>query len=162
MISLRELTNDEFDLWFDLSSQRQAADRAWASGRSVSDELKDVKAMIPHLLPDGKDTTGHNFRLAQGIDGQAVAFIWLGSLPEVSDDSKFLFDIYVIPEARKQGHGRTVLETMLESLRLEGVLNVSLQVRGDNTGAIALYNKLGFGIVKKSEDGKQVDMEIRM
>jgi ribosomal protein S18 acetylase RimI-like enzyme len=162
MISLRELTNDEFALWLGLSSKRQAADRAWASGRSSSDELRDVEAMVPHLLPDGKDTAGHTFRLAQEDNGQSVAFVWFGSLPGMPDDSTFLFDIHVEPEWRRRGVGRTVLKTMLQSLRLEGVCNVFLQVRGDNAGAIALYNKLGFGIAKTSEDGKQVEMEIRM
>ena len=118
--------------------------------------------MIPHLLPDGKDTVGHTFHLAQEDSGQDVAFVWFGSLPEMPHHSKFLFDIFVIPEARKKGHGQAVLKTMLGSLQLEGVRNVHLQVRGDNEGAIALYSKLGFEIVKRSEDGKQIEMELQM
>lgn len=159
MLTLKELTQDEFDKWFAISTHRQAEDRAGVSGRSISDELKEVEAMIPQLLPDGKDTTGHVFRLARDVSEQAVAFVWVGVLPGMPEAARFLFDIYVIPEARRKGHGREVLETMMENLRCESVDEIHLNVLSNNQGAIALYEELGFATTRRGDDDKHLEMK---
>jgi len=71
--------------------------------------------MIPHLLSEGLERTGQDFRLAWDEDERVVAFVWFGLLPGMPESSRFLFDVYVLPEARRQGVGREVLETMMES-----------------------------------------------
>ena len=162
MLTLHELTQPEFDEWFMLSTKRQAEDRAQVSGRSVADERKDLDAMIPHLLPEGKDSAGHVFRLARDGAGRAVAFVWFGQLPGVSESQRFLFDIYVVPEARRRGFGRDVLRAMMLQLSKEGVRQVALNVLDTNEGAIALYNDLGFRIAKRDESQKNLEMVLAL
>jgi len=159
MVTLHEPTQAEFDEWFALSTQRQAEDRASVSGRSVPEELKGVEMMVPQLLPNGKETPGHTFRLARDTDARVLASVWFGSIPGMPDTARFLFDIYVIPTARRQGHGRRILATLIGQLQDGGASEVYLNVLSNNRGAIALYKDLGFAITKEDEDSRNLEMK---
>jgi len=81
MLKLVQPTAGVFDTWFRESTDRQAEDRAWALGGDVETHRAQVSAMIPQLLPDGKDTPGHTFRIAQTEEGTDIAFVWFGTVP---------------------------------------------------------------------------------
>ena len=159
MLTLQELTQKEFDEWFARSTRRQAEDRAWASGRPISVELEELEAMIPMLLPDGRETAGHIFRLALDEDLRTVAFAWFGAVPGMPESTIFLFDIAVIPEARRQGYGREVLTQLIEEFQDEGMSEIYLNVLSNNHGAIALYKELGFSVTESSESDKHLEMK---
>lgn len=55
-------------------------------------------------------------------------------------------NIAVIKEFRRQGIAKRLLENLILKLKEKGALNVRLEVRCSNDGAIALYN--GFGFLK--------------
>jgi ribosomal protein S18 acetylase RimI-like enzyme len=68
----------------------------------------------------------------QGAKSQHKAFIW---------------GVYVVPEARGQGAGRTLLETALDFGRqMPGLEQVLLAVAATNTAARALYEATGFEV----------------
>ena len=50
----------------------------------------------------------------------------------------------VAPSARRRGAARALLEDLLARARALGVAYLTLEVAEDNTGALALYAKLGF------------------
>ncbi|MFC2077915.1 GNAT family N-acetyltransferase [Candidatus Bipolaricaulota bacterium] len=158
MLTLKTPSQETFNRWFELSTNRQAVDRAWVSGGDLAEERKQLDAMIPQLLPNGKDTPEHVFRTAQDEEGQDVAFVWFGSLPGQPPEIKLLFDIYVEPVHRRNGYAREILTAMLDELAAEGVRDVFLNARGDNEPALALYEQLGFDRTTVSEDGKQIEL----
>lgn len=162
MLRLDELTQGEFDEWFALSTKQQIADRIWATGGSRDVVTAAVEAMVPQLLPQGRHTPGHTFRLARDVDGRVVAFVWFGVLPGLPDSQRFLFDIHVIPAARRCGYGRDVLGTMIDQLAKEGVHAISLNVLENNDAAIALYKSLGFTLEDQGDDAKHLEMSIRL
>lgn len=61
---------------------------------------------------------------------------------EVILDEGSLVELAVLPEYRKQGIGRKLVELMLTSC--DGVRTVCLEVRASNMPAIALYEAMGF------------------
>jgi len=158
MLTLCAPSQEAFNRWFELSTNRQAVDRAWVSGGDLAEERQRLDAMIPQLLPNGKDTPGHVFRAAQDEERQDIAFVWFGSLPGQPPEIKFLFDIYVEPGHRRNGYAREILTSILDELAAQGVKDVFLNARGDNEPALALYAQLGFERTTISEDGKQVEM----
>lgn len=67
-------------------------------------------------------------------------------------DEAELFRIAVIPEARRNGLGKILLEKMLEDWNRLRISRAFLEVRSSNTAARALYEKYGFkplGVRKK-------------
>ena len=61
---------------------------------------------------------------------------------EVVVDEGSLIELAVLPEYRRRGIGRELVELMLTSC--DGVQTVCLEVRASNTSAIALYEAVGF------------------
>jgi ribosomal protein S18 acetylase RimI-like enzyme len=72
--------------------------------------------------------------------GQVVAT----GLAIVEDDCAGLFDIATHEQARRQGHARTVVASLLRAARAMGARHAYLQVASDNVPAIALYREFGF------------------
>ena len=162
MLKLVKPDANTFDRWFEESAQRQAEDRAWAAGGSVEEHRAEVDQMIPILLPEGIETPGHVFRVAEDESGADVAFVWVGVAPGLPPGTKFLFDIVVRSEHRRQGATREILTQLLTNLSADGTETVMLQARGDNAPALALYERLGFARTETSEDGKQVQMMLQI
>ena len=52
--------------------------------------------------------------------------------------------VFVGPGARGAGIGQRLISLLVESARQTGIETLTLDVRGDNTGAIRLYERLGF------------------
>ena len=158
MLKLVKPEQEVFTRWFEESTRRQAEDRAWAEGGDVQAHRARLDAMIPKLLPEGKDSPGHIFRIARTADGTDVAFVWFGAVPGMPENTKLLFDIFVAAEHRRKGYGHAILTQMLEELATGGTEAVVLNVRGDNAPALALYDGLGFVRTETSDDGKQIQM----
>jgi len=59
-------------------------------------------------------------------------------------DTAWLYDIAVAPEARRRGHGRTLVQGLLARAKAAGAATAALQVVAANTAATGLYEGLGF------------------
>lgn len=57
-----------------------------------------------------------------------------------------IHDIAVVPEHRRQGIGRVLLDTIAEEATKLGCCRLTLEVRDDNPAAMALYRQAGFGV----------------
>jgi GNAT superfamily N-acetyltransferase len=55
-----------------------------------------------------------------------------------------LYDLYVVPEARRQGVGRALMERAREFGQASGASRLELSTAQDNLGAQALYESLGY------------------
>ena len=66
-----------------------------------------------------------------------------------------LHDLAVLPEHRDRGIGRLLLAAVEERARRRGCCKLTLEVREDNHGARALYEREGFGDFAPSTDPVQ-------
>jgi ribosomal-protein-alanine N-acetyltransferase len=55
-----------------------------------------------------------------------------------------IYSLAVDPTRRRSGLGEKLMKAMLQSLGEQGVRRVYLEVEGSNTGALKLYERLGF------------------
>lgn len=62
-------------------------------------------------------------------------------------DEAQLLNIVTAKWARRQGHGRGLMQALLKDCRSKGCVQISLEVRKGNLGAIALYTSYGFKTV---------------
>ncbi len=60
--------------------------------------------------------------------------------------------LIVAREQRRRGHGRTLVEALVQEARVAGFQIVSLNVDPRNSGAIALYESLGFRPAPRPDD----------
>jgi ribosomal-protein-alanine N-acetyltransferase len=59
-----------------------------------------------------------------------------------------IYTVAIDPDCQDRGVGKRLITNMLDALVVRDVHRVYLEVRADNTRAIALYEKLGFNIVR--------------
>ncbi len=72
---------------------------------------------------------------------------------ELQEGAVELTYIGVGESARRQGLGRALLATFIESARERKFTSVELSVEAENADAIALYTKVGFKIVASYKEG---------
>ncbi|MGH8881017.1 MAG: ribosomal protein S18-alanine N-acetyltransferase, partial [Stackebrandtia sp.] len=58
-----------------------------------------------------------------------------------------ILNLSVVPDARRQGLGRALLERFIDDAQRSGAEQMFLEVRVSNAPAIALYEKYGFHII---------------
>jgi len=90
------------------------------------------------------DARNHVFG-AFASDGQLVGMATLRREQRVKSEHKaFLFGMYVLPEHRRQGVGRALLEALISRAGEIGVRQVNLTVNSENRAAVLLYESCGF------------------
>ena len=81
-------------------------------------------------------------RVAADDEGRVVAYL----VARFYGDMWHLMDLAVIPSARRQGIGRSMIDDLLIVVAATD-LDVTLEVRPSNAAAIALYRTFGFQAV---------------
>jgi ribosomal protein S18 acetylase RimI-like enzyme len=100
-------------------------------------------------------------------DGEAVG---LGNLGVRGEDA-WIGGVGVVKAARREGIGEILMRALQDEARARGVVRVWLEVIEQNTGAFALYEKLGYRTVRDVEvwslaatvepgDGEQVSLDV--
>lgn len=78
--------------------------------------------------------------LAAEFDGRVVGYCGLLTVLEEGD----ITNVAVLPEFRRKGIARLLLLELLAEARKVGIIDVTLEARESNAGAIALYESIGF------------------
>ncbi len=60
--------------------------------------------------------------------------------------SGFVFDITILPQARRLGHGQRAFELLEPLARDLGLISIGLNVFANNPAALALYRRLGYEV----------------
>jgi GNAT superfamily N-acetyltransferase len=96
-------------------------------------------------------------------DGDPVGLANLG----VRGDDAWIGGVGVVPSGRRSGIGEALMRALHEQARELGVRHVWLEVIVENTGALMLYEKLGYQLVQDVEvwtlpgaDGDQAGREV--
>lgn len=111
-------------------------------------------------------TAGGNVYVAVAECGDEKA--GYGEIRMVAGEAQ-IYNIAVAPEFRREGIGEALLRHMIEKAEDDGCTLVTLEVRGGNEAAMALYHKLGFREVgrrkgyyaKGGEDAILMDLDLR-
>lgn len=90
-----------------------------------------VAALIRH--PETVALVAHD---AVGLQGFAVM--------QFADTQAHLVLLCVQPALRQRGVGRSLMNWLLHSARVAGIESIALELRADNTAALAFYRRLGF------------------
>lgn len=114
------------------------------SGRYTPEEaVAESHRQMVEELPDGLDTEGQEFFTAS-VDGTEVGILWFGMRRRDGRPQAFILDIEVAADQRRKGYGRELMHAAEREARRLGADSVGLHVFGFNTGAVDLYEQLGY------------------
>jgi ribosomal protein S18 acetylase RimI-like enzyme len=107
----------------------------------------EIHASVARIVAD----PGSEFLLGAPVDGDPLGICQLRFRWSVwtSAEDCWLEDLYVLPEARRAGLGRALIDGALESARGRGCVRIELDVDQDNDPALALYAAAGFSLESK-------------
>jgi ribosomal protein S18 acetylase RimI-like enzyme len=105
-----------------------------------------IRASVERILADGQS----EFLIA-ATDGVPLGVCQLRYRWSVwtSTEDCWLEDLYVVPDGRRSGAGRALVNAALDSARARGCARIELDVDEDNEPALALYESCGFRLDSK-------------
>jgi ribosomal protein S18 acetylase RimI-like enzyme len=138
------MTQEEF------SSYRRRAIRSYAAelvraGDYTADQAEQQAAKeTDTALPDGADTAGTALLVGES-GGEVVGLVWVGPAP-AGRAGWWIYDIEVVPEQRRRGYGRSLLEAAEREAQRRGGDSIGLNVFGGNEVALGLYESSGYQV----------------
>lgn len=109
--------------------------------------IERSRADFANLLPRGLATPDNFlFEILVGPDGPVAGFVWLAIERLAGSTTGFVYDLLIHPEYRRQGHAAWALVALEAVAKAQGASSVGLHVFAFNTGARALYDRLGYRV----------------
>ena len=144
MPALRAMTEPEFTAWAAAEVPAYAADKVasgqWAADVSLALSQKEQDQLLPQGL---QSVDNHLFNIVDA-GGTVVGMLWFAEQTRFNARIAYVFDIDVWPAYQRQGHGTRAFQALEVEVQRLGLTGIALHVFGHNTGAQALYAKLGF------------------
>ncbi|MET8153960.1 GNAT family N-acetyltransferase [Actinoplanes sp. NPDC049668] len=137
-VRLEPMTEEQYKPWR-VETEGEYARSVAASGQSAREAARIAADTYAQLLPGEYDTPDHHFWYAYD-GGQRVGFLWI----KVTRDAAFVYNVAVEPGLRRRGHGRAIMLAAERWCHDNGLTRIGLHVFAHNTGARALYERLGF------------------
>jgi ribosomal protein S18 acetylase RimI-like enzyme len=144
VVTLERMSPDGWKAWRAASVRTYAAEMVRVGSWPAEGAQDRADALFGRLVPDGQQTTGHEFRSIVNADGEAVGALWFAADGDAAGDRAFLWDIAIDPEQRGRGYGRAAMEAFETLARSLGYHAIRLNVFADNTVARALYDSVGY------------------
>ena len=141
---LRPITEAEYAAWIEIVVPEYAADKVASGQWPEASALALSRREYGELLPQGKDTADNHLCTILGAEGQPVGTLWFAAKERAGRRIAYVYDIYVTPPHRRQGHAFRAFRALEDEVARFGLGGIGLHVFGHNHAAQALYAKLGY------------------
>ena len=142
-LSLRPMSQEEYDVWRERSEREYAAEIATSRDLDPESAAAASAGEFAELLPDGLASPDMHLFTAE-VDGEQVGIGWFELRERASGTSAWIFDLRLDEDRRGQGLGRALLDALHGAARGLGATSMTLNVFGDNPTAIRLYETSGY------------------
>ena len=142
-LSLRALTDDEFESWFPRMRDSYGTDMARDAGVEPERAAAMATAQMDALFPGRKPSPDQLVYVLE-TDGERVGELWLCDREDGPQHALFVYFVGIDPEHRGKGYGKAAMELAEAEARRLGVDRVALSVFGRNEIARNLYRSLGY------------------
>ena len=142
MITLRPMTYSEYHRVQEAIFDDFARDLANENSTPIEEGRKAAAHHSAMLLPEGMTTKGHYFCRIVNDNGDAVGDLWVQVESEKA--RAFIWFIGIDEGYRGQGYSRAAMLGLESTVKPLGVHHIDLNVFGDNTVAVRLYESLGY------------------
>lgn len=145
MLKLVPMSPSEFAKYMSVARDTGVSDLQRADPHNPDTAAARTDETFRQLLPQGQATPHqHFFVLFEPELSTGVGWVWLGEIRSAHHYSALLYDIFVLPEYRGQGHGTRALQAAERWASALGTQYIDLYVFGHNTGAQRLYTRAGY------------------
>jgi GNAT superfamily N-acetyltransferase len=139
-LELRPMTPEQFDVFVGAQGESYAETLVEA-GLSPEAAAERSRTQMAALLPSGLTSPGMEF--FHGWVGDAVVgLLWLNA----DQPMAFVYDVEVVETERRKGYGAAIMNAAALWSRDHDHAVLGLNVFAHNTGAKALYEKLGYRV----------------
>jgi len=146
-IELVPFQQAEFDTYFERLLVHYTADKIAAGNISPENAAEAIRKEIETLLPQGLQTPYHTYyHICDQASGDKVGILWVFFDPSERRKMAFIYDLEIDEAYRRQGYASQAMLAVEGVLRAQGAQKIGLHVFGFNTGAQALYRKLGYQV----------------
>lgn len=153
-IKLRKMTLQEYNVFYDYSSNQHANELMRELNISFDKALHETETELKEMLPDGLDTKNNSLMVIEDtLDSKIVGFMWY--LYELTNDIQqvFLCDFVIQKQERQKGYATAALYEMEKIAKSCGCEESVLFVANENVPAQKLYTKCGYIFLKNNGNG---------
>ena len=144
MFRLEPMDEPTYATWRERTVRMYAEEKV-AAGNWPAEGAEDRSDQeFLRLLPQGRDTPGHEIRAMVNDAGEQVGQTWFTIEQREPGRIVFIYDIEVWEEHRRRGYARLALDEIAAYARDHDCIGVMLHVFGNNTAARNLYRSAGY------------------
>lgn len=145
MVRLVPMTEEDYRNYLEFAIPNYAEEQVEAGAWHPEEAREKAEAVFRALLPDGLSSPDQYLCvIVDGMVGEGVGFLWYGVRDGDGHAFAALYDIVIWEPFRRHGYGSRALEALEEKAKALGLDAIMLHVFGHNTGARALYRKMGY------------------
>jgi GNAT superfamily N-acetyltransferase len=144
VVTLEPMTQAGWERWLADAIRGYAADKVRVGAWPARDAEARSAREFADLLPDGRDTPGHDLRSIVNEAGEPVGVLWFAPADGLSGNVAFIYDLEIEAAFRGRGYGRAALAALEPLARDLGFDSIGLHVFGDNEVARTLYRTSGY------------------
>ena len=144
MAILVPMTDVDFAAFVAAAIPDYAADKVRSGQWAKEEALELSRKALSELLPEGRHTPDNHLFTVVDQQAKPVGTLWIAAREQADRRIAYIYDVRIRPECRGRGHAARALAAAEDEARKMGLCGIGLHVFGHNTGAIALYEKLGY------------------
>lgn len=146
MTVLASMSDAEFSHYLAVAIPDFAQGKIESGQWAAAEALELSRKVYAELLPQGLATPEHFLFTVRddAANPQAVGMLWFAAQDRGGQRVAFVYDVSIDPEHQRKGHASKAFAAMEVEVRKHGLAGIALHVFGQNSGAQALYHKLGF------------------
>lgn len=160
MIRLVPMTTEKYQAWLDHLVFSYGQENVQNGHWLAADASRLAQEQISGVLTEGLATKDNFiYTITEEESVQDVGNLWFAIVERHGKRSAFIYDIEIAETFRRHGYASQALQALEPIVSALGATAIALHVFGFNTGARALYEKLGFAITNMQMEKKLPTVE---
>ncbi|MES2950674.1 MAG: GNAT family N-acetyltransferase [Pseudomonadota bacterium] len=145
MTLLSPMGEAEFAAYLAFAIPDFAQDKVKAGQWSQAESLELSRKVYTDSLPLGLATPDNFlFTVREGATSEQIGMLWFAAQERGGQRVAFVYDVSIDQEHQRKGHASRAFAALEVEVLNRGLAGIALHVFGQNTGAQALYKKLGY------------------
>lgn len=145
MTVLSSMNDAEFAKYLAVAIPGYAQGKVESGQWAETDSLELSRKTYADLLPQGLKTQNNFlFTVHDGVSAESIGMVWFAAQDRGAQRVAFVYDVSIDSAHQRRGHATRAFAALEAEVHSSGLSGIALHVFGKNTGAQALYHKLGF------------------